>query len=56
MNLSKLNVQELSTKEMKKTEGGFFGPFRAGLTLAYRNWLAQNSTFTANDYGMGGIH
>ncbi|UKB85760.1 hypothetical protein LF887_09105 [Chryseobacterium sp. MEBOG06] len=58
MNLSKLNVQELSTNEMKKTEGGFFGPFRAGLTLAYRNWLAQNGggTYNGSDYGWGGIH
>ncbi|HFK5587201.1 TPA: hypothetical protein ACGZ92_003426 [Elizabethkingia anophelis] len=36
MNLKKLNLVELNTKEMKETEGGFFGPFRAGLTLAYR--------------------
>lgn len=43
MNLSKLKVQELGTKEMVKIEGGFFGPFRVGLTLAYRNWLLQNS-------------
>lgn len=59
MNLSKLNVQELSTKEMKKTQGGFFGPFRAGLTLAYRNWLAQHShggTYNGHDYGWNGVH
>ncbi|HIB8182277.1 TPA: hypothetical protein ACWX1I_003695 [Elizabethkingia anophelis] len=43
MNLKKLNLVELNAKEMKETEGGFFGPFRAGLTLAYRNWLSQQS-------------
>ena len=30
------NLQEMSLQEMRKTDGGFFGPFRAGLTLAYR--------------------
>lgn len=36
MDLKNLKVQELSKKELKKTDGGFFGPFRAGLSLAYR--------------------
>ena len=35
-NLKKLNLVELNAQEVKKIEGGFFGPFRAGLTLAYR--------------------
>ena len=35
-NLKNLNLVELNAQEVKKIEGGFFGPFRAGLTLAYR--------------------
>lgn len=53
MNLSKLNFVELAEQEMKETEGEFFGPFRAGLTLSYRqmwglwsrrDYLPQNLT------------
>nr|WP_314499191.1 hypothetical protein [uncultured Chryseobacterium sp.] len=43
MNLSKLKLKELDKIEMGKIKGGFFGPFRVGLTLSYRNWLLQNS-------------
>lgn len=53
MDLKKLNVQELNTKELKTTDGGFFGPFRAGLTLAYRNWLLQNAGTYKPDYTSG---
>ncbi len=43
MNLTNLNVVELDAQEVMVIDGGFFGPFRAGLTLAYRNWLLQSS-------------
>lgn len=36
MNLEKLKVTELNKQELRKTDGGFFGPFRVGLNLAYR--------------------
>ena len=35
-NLKNLNLVELNAQEVKSIDGGFFGPFRAGLTLAYR--------------------
>ena len=36
------NLKTMSLQEMRKTDGGFFGPFRAGLTLAYRSiWGLQ---------------
>ena len=35
-NLKSLNLVELNAQEEKSIDGGFFGPFRAGLTLAYR--------------------
>lgn len=38
------NLQELSLQEMRKTDGGFFGPFRAGLTLAYRSIWGLHAT------------
>ena len=49
MNLKNLNVQELTSKELKTKEGGFFGPFRAGLTLAYRQmWGVTGGSFKDN--------
>ena len=35
-NLKSLNLVELNAQEEKSIDGGFFGPFSAGLTLAYR--------------------
>lgn len=48
MNLKNLNVQEMNKSEMKTIDGGFFGPFRAGLTLAYRQMWGL--TISAKDF------
>ena len=50
-NLKNLNLVELNAQEVKKIEGGFFGPFRAGLTLAYRSiWGLQATREDFPDY------
>ena len=38
------NLKTMSLQEMRKTDGGFFGPFRAGLTLAYRSIWGLHAT------------
>ena len=45
------NLKTMSLQEMRKTDGGFFGPFRAGLTLAYRSiWGMYDSGDIKNIY------
>ena len=45
------NLKTMSLQEMRKTDGGFFGPFRAGLTLAYRSiWGLQATREDFPDY------
>lgn len=47
----KKNLKTMSLQEMRKTDGGFFGPFRAGLTLAYRSiWGMYDSGDIKNIY------
>lgn len=42
-NLKNLKVVELNAQELVKIDGGFFGLFRAGLNLAYRQLWGLHS-------------